>query len=184
MPPDPTVRFRPSASGTFNTNDGTFQGNPVPGWDGTNYQLLLGTFEVPSDVTIDVTGDYPLSVIAQGDVKVDGTVAFNGAAPDTSAPGTDGGDIRLISFGAIAGTGTISARGGDGSDSQDGGDGGDVVLQASGDIDIGTVNVDGGSASGGGGVGGGHGGQISVVAGGDFDAGILSGRRRQRRRWR
>lgn len=99
MPPDPTVRFRPSASGTFNTNDGTFEGNPVPGWGGTNHQLLLGTFEVPSDVTIDVTGDYPLSVIAQGDVKVDGTVAFNGAAPDTSAPGTDGG------IGGAGGTG-------------------------------------------------------------------------------
>ncbi len=173
--PRPTNNFTLSTSGTFDTDSGTFEGSPVPGWNADTHQLLVNAFEIPGGRTLSVTGAFPFSLTAQGNVTLDGTLQFNGLSAIDPGPGTDAGEVKIVAFGAINGTnGTIFARGGNATTGQDGGDGSRVALQAGGDINIHTINVDGGTTEDNGTAGGGRGGQITILAGGRHRANTLS----------
>jgi hypothetical protein len=167
--------FTMAASGVFNTDDGTFEGTPVAGWDPAAHQLTVNTFAVPAGMSLSVIGGHPLSVAAQGDVTLAGTLQFNGTSGAVDLAGGDGGAIKIVTSANILGAGgEILARGGQAPSGADGGDGGQVELTAVGGITIGTIDVDGGNSDDGGSAGGGRGGGISVLAGGTYSSTSVS----------
>ncbi len=166
------------ATFTFNTDTGEL--NPqvgdlstAPGWNSSEGRLVLGSFTVEEEATLELTGDSTFRVKAETNILIAGELSFQGQDGANGNPGVDGGagqhggDIDLFSSGDLTVTGTITVNGGDGGNGGNfqvfvfsarsgnggrGGDAGEVSLVAGDilDIESGEVSMMGGDGGNGG----------------------------------
>lgn len=144
--PELVLQFQPSYS--FSTTSGTLLssagGSSVPaGWNPDTHTLKVRSFTVASGTLLNVTGDHPFSVYADGDIDIAGAINASGADGQSGvdgrqatdgADGEDGGWVALYYAGKLTRTGSIKADGGRG------GNGGNFVLSADNEQDASAGN--------------------------------------------
>lgn len=182
----------PNGSHTFDTTNGTLDGNPVSEWSSTTGQLTVSQFETQKNTILNLQGDRPFQVQASTDIELDGALNGPGADATGSEAGAPGFTVVLSSHTLLL-SGTVDLHGGAGgaattvgSPGPAGGAGGVLILISQEALsDQQSVNLQGGpggqgalpagvTAPSGNGGPGGSGGQFYASCGGTQFSGSVN----------
>ena len=139
--------FRSSNTGSHGGRGGSSAEQLLTNTDALPY----GSYHEPSDPgsggggTGAGQGGGSISIIASGDIEIDGILSADGEDATSTGGGGAGGSI-YINCDSMEGAGVISARGGKGSGTGGGGSGGRIAIHYSTQSFYGTTVADGGIA--------------------------------------